>query len=403
MAADNSRRDAAHESKLNGIGQAGDSEQVVMPHMFINSADSEPTHENGRVFQEEQRKQERSKPQGRVPHKSGTSPSSPVDSSHKPSYLKLSCSVSGYGKYSYYSTYRDITKRSPSLGQIALRSDLSSSTPSILTAHIPRSISTSEYMTRARPSDSSISDPRSISEVNSPVIVVNGHVTSYPTGDAEKDGEYLLQFMRLEECRIRGLCLQAETDLRSQDLPEEAAGRLRTAIGKANLLITQKFVQFMELCQNHMLPNPDEKETKWEDLQGFWDIVKIQIDNVDDMFLEIDLMKQSGWREVPKLPSRRSSTSSSPQSGNISQSSTPAATPSHTPGSRRKTLTPTLSKDTPESSPERTQAARQAAKARDEARKKMLLEKRAAMKQASVTPNSQEHEVEIFLPEQTKK
>lgn len=36
-----------------------------------------------------------------------------------------------------------------------------------------------------------------------------------------QDGEYLLQFMRLEECRIKGLCLQAETDLRSQDLPEE--------------------------------------------------------------------------------------------------------------------------------------------------------------------------------------
>ncbi|CAG5129201.1 unnamed protein product [Candidula unifasciata] len=332
-----------------------------------------------------------------------TNPSSPVDSSHKPSYLKLSCSVSGYGKYSYYSTYKDITKRSPSLGQITLRSDLSSSTPSILTAHIPRSISSSDYVTRARLAESNVSSIRSRSQVNSPTIIVNGHVANFPTGNTEKDVDYLLRRMQLEECRIKGLCLQTETDLRSQDLPEEAAGRLRTAIGKANLLVSQKFVQFSELCQNHMQPNPDERETKWEDLQGFWDIVKIQIDNVDDMFLEIDLMKQSGWTEVPKLPSRRSSTSSSPQSGNISQSSTPAATPSHTPGSRRKNLTPTLSKDTPESSPERTQAARQAAKARDEARKKLLLEKRAAMKQASVAANSQEQEVEIFLPEQSKK
>lgn len=51
-------------------------------------------------------------------------------------------------------------------------------------------------------------------------------------------------------------------------------------------------------------PNPDERETKWEDLQGFWDIVKIQIDSVDDMFAEIELMKQNGWQEVTRVVSR---------------------------------------------------------------------------------------------------
>jgi len=62
-------------------------------------------------------------------------------------------------------------------------------------------------------------------------------------------------------------------------------------------------------------------------------------------------------------------------------------------GSRRKAL---KSKDTPESSPERTEKMRQAARAREDARKKMLAEKRAAMRQKNQKANQ---EVEIYVPE----
>ena len=39
----------------------------------------------------------------------------------------------------------------------------------------------------------------------------------------------------------------------------------------------------------------------YEDLQGFWDMIKLQVDSVDDNFAEIDHMSQNGWKEVPKL------------------------------------------------------------------------------------------------------
>ena len=56
-------------------------------------------------------------------------------------------------------------------------------------------------------------------------------------------------------------------------------------------------------------------------------------------------------------------------------------------------------KDTPESSPERSQKAKMAAKVRDDARKKMLAEKRAAMKQ-----RQQENEgVEIYVADNGNK
>jgi hypothetical protein len=43
----------------------------------------------------------------------------------------------------------------------------------------------------------------------------------------------------------------------------------------------------------------------YEDLQGFWDMIKIQIDNVDDHFAEITHMSQNGWKEIPRLVVRR--------------------------------------------------------------------------------------------------
>jgi len=58
-------------------------------------------------------------------------------------------------------------------------------------------------------------------------------------------------------------------------------------------------VQTVVFCLQH--PDPDEKETKLEDLQGFWEMVKLQVDDVYDMFIEIDMMRQNGWNEI-KIP-----------------------------------------------------------------------------------------------------
>lgn len=152
------------------------------------------------------------------------------------------------------------------------------------------------------------------------------------------------------------------------------------------MLISQKFKQFRELCAEHMNPTEDGKVLKWADLQGFWDMIKIQADNIDDHFAELDLMRQNGWKELA-AHSRGSSINSSPKSGSISLSN--GSTPSGTPGSRRKAP---KAKDTPESSPERTEKMRAAAKAREDARKKMLADRRAAMKQ-----KPKQEDVEIFV------
>jgi len=56
---------------------------------------------------------------------------------------------------------------------------------------------------------------------------------------------------------LLSLAASAEAELVSSDiaLPEEAAGKLRSAAGKARLLTSQKMQQFEGLCQKNIVRN----------------------------------------------------------------------------------------------------------------------------------------------------
>lgn len=386
-----------------------------------------------------------------MPIISDTSDFFPTDTpTRTPSYLRISSAVSGYGHYIKYSAYKGIEKRSPYSSTLSLRSSRSDLTTPVSPSEMPiGKIPNIQPPTNWPPLKNEILTPKCVEPVKSEVKVksvvktsvdtdpvvngassltetckdtrvnggVNGdldsditdvnrenghenHVTNFVSaGDNIQDGDYFLGLAEAEERRLSDLCSKCDGELLSDSVTEEASGKIRAAVGKANLLISQKFRQFQDLCQQHKHPDPDPeaKPTKPEDLQGFWDMVKLQIDDLDDMFTEIDMMRQNGWREI-RVASRRSSSSSrsSPKSSSLTNVSN-TSTPSHTPGSKRRT--PKV-KDTPESSPERSQKAKSAAKARDDARKKMLAEKRAAMKQQ----RQQEAEnVEIFVTDNGSK
>ncbi|XP_055957481.1 disks large-associated protein 5 isoform X2 [Patella vulgata] len=386
------KQNVSEPSVLSGASQSGTSKQVALSQDLVKSTDSrhdvsltkktrEKPHFHSVLLESNK---ENAIPHRQSPSYNSDSDLSPLDPSRKPSYLKISCAVSGYGSYSQYTSYKDIEKRSPYSSNSSVISNSNSpenAMPSV------RDIRTSEDCLRAAVGQG-LHGPTSLNcghDLNGGAYL-NGHL--YPTGDKEKDGDYFLYLTQSEEDRLLVLCSQSEINTSTQSIPEEASGRIRAAIGKAHLLINKRFQQFRELCKDHQYPDPEAKPTNWEDLQGFWDMVKIQIDHVDDMFTEIELMRNNGWKEIPLQLSRRSSASSSPKSGSLSQNSTPG----HTPGTKRKTLKP---KETPESSPERSQKAKQAAKARDEARKKLLAEKRAAMKQQQ----NEQKGVEIYLTE----
>lgn len=50
------------------------------------------------------------------------------------------------------------------------------------------------------------------------------------------------------------------------------------------------------LCHNNLTQSPDEKfPTTCEDLQGFWDMVMLQVNHIDELFKEIEEIKKNNW------------------------------------------------------------------------------------------------------------
>lgn len=67
-----------------------------------------------------------------------------------------------------------------------------------------------------------------------------------------KDGHYFLNMCVKENSRLLNLADKVEVEAEQEDLPEEIKGKLRSAYGKARLLVSQKMEQFKGLCANNI-------------------------------------------------------------------------------------------------------------------------------------------------------
>lgn len=86
-------------------------------------------------------------------------------------------------------------------------------------------------------------------------------------------------------------------------IPSEYQDLIDVTIGQCNLLITSKFKQFSKLidqCENKSGVQP----VKPEDLEGFWTMVYIQVDNCSARFQRLDSLKDNNW-EDPELNVRK--------------------------------------------------------------------------------------------------
>ncbi|CAG0918279.1 unnamed protein product [Notodromas monacha] len=106
--------------------------------------------------------------------------------------------------------------------------------------------------------------------------------------------------MEKETRRIEVLVDEVQQDLTSGTVPEETCGCLRAAVGKARLLRDQKFAQFRSLCDKNLKPSESEEKVLAGDLAGFWDLVWIQIDEINRTFAEIQELKSNNWQTRPE-------------------------------------------------------------------------------------------------------
>ncbi|XP_017887071.1 uncharacterized protein LOC108629144 [Ceratina calcarata] len=193
----------------------------------------------------------------------------------------------------------------------------------------------------------------------------------------EKNGHYFIKLLKQETDRLLLLAASAEAELASGDtvaLPEEAAGKLRSAAGKARLLASQKMQQFEGLCQKNINQVPGEEfPTTNEDLAGFWDMVMLQVVQVNNLFDQIEKLRSSQWQET--VPEKKT-VAPAPQNGSTAKR---RVAPIHKPKSTAN-----------------SEANKKAREAREQARRQLIEERRRAMR--SNAQNS-ENTVKIFAPD----
>ncbi|XP_031706306.1 disks large-associated protein 1 isoform X3 [Anarrhichthys ocellatus] len=185
-----------------------------------------------------------------------------------------------------------------------------------------------------------------------------------------RDGRWFLKLLQAETERMEGWCRQMEQDEMENELPDEIQGKIRSAVGSALLLMSQKFQQFRELCEENLNPNAHPRPIS-QDLAGYWDMLQLSIENISLKFDELHQLKANNWKPLtpPQMQERRM--------------------PPPVPKKPLKGHHPPLARDRSLESSERQ---------RLEARKRLLAAKRAAsVRQSSATESADS--IEIYIPE----
>ncbi|XP_077540076.1 disks large-associated protein 5-like [Haemaphysalis longicornis] len=104
-----------------------------------------------------------------------------------------------------------------------------------------------------------------------------------------------------ERLRLTNLCNHWENIACSEtSIGEEVHGVIRTTVGQARLLMKERFSQFaglIHVCDNNL----GEKKTTCEDLQGFWDMVYFQVEDVTNKFEQLAKLQSNGWIPVEQV------------------------------------------------------------------------------------------------------
>ncbi|KFO79475.1 Disks large-associated protein 4 [Cuculus canorus] len=194
---------------------------------------------------------------------------------------------------------------------------------------------------------------------------------SEPTqpGACRRDGYWFLKLLQAETERLEGWCRQMDQETKENNLSEEVLGKVLSAVGSAQLLMSQKFQQFHGLCEQNLNPNSNPRPTA-QDLAGFWDLLQLSIEDISMKFDELYHLKANSW-QLAETPERKE---------------------------EKKPPPPVPKKPAKSKSQLNRDKASDSDKQRQEARKRLMAAKRAAsVRQNSATESADS--IEIYVPE----
>ncbi|XP_073795524.1 disks large-associated protein 4 isoform X1 [Danio rerio] len=198
---------------------------------------------------------------------------------------------------------------------------------------------------------------------------VNGAVEQLGGSACLRDGRCFQKLLQAETDRMEAWCQQMEEETKDKQLSEEVLGKIRSAVGSAQLLMSQKFRQFQGLCEQNLDVSAQPRPTA-QDLAGFWDLLQLSIEDISMKFDELHLLRSNDWKTTDKKEEKKSA-------------------PSHTP---KKTV-----KVKPSGGKEKSLDS-VADKQRQEARKRLMAAKRAVSERQNSATESAES-IEIYVPE----
>ncbi|NXG43674.1 DLGP5 protein, partial [Psilopogon haemacephalus] len=114
--------------------------------------------------------------------------------------------------------------------------------------------------------------------------------------EQEHDVPYFRNILQSETEGLMSQCLQWDGKL-ELDIPEDAKDLIRTTVGQTRLLIAERFKQFEGLVDNCEFKQ-GEKETTCTDLDGFWDMVNFQIEDVNKKFANLKKLQDNEWQPL---------------------------------------------------------------------------------------------------------
>ena len=96
---------------------------------------------------------------------------------------------------------------------------------------------------------------------------------------------------------------RSEFEKKTKDISAEWRGEITVSVGQASLLCGKRMKQFYGLCDLNeaAAPPSDGLTARTTDLDGFWEVIMMQVDDVKKMFEKLEVQKAEGWvdREEP--------------------------------------------------------------------------------------------------------
>ncbi|KAJ8715867.1 hypothetical protein PYW08_013152 [Mythimna loreyi] len=97
--------------------------------------------------------------------------------------------------------------------------------------------------------------------------------------------------------RMTEMCETWDKILEQTVLSDFVQEEVLSAVGQARLLMSQKLQQFASLVERCARPEPGSALITPADLHGFWDMVFMQVENVDMRFKKLEELRLRGWVE----------------------------------------------------------------------------------------------------------